>query len=197
MGLDRRRVFLSFIVILVVAGIGRLSFETVTAKSAVLQKSSPTVLYAGSVSVAEPLSFGSFDVALNLSQQDNTLTAQVDAARTMVYSGSPTLLGALGAAGSSGQPTFNLTASNVESNVTGRRIMRTVSFEGEFDQESDRLTGTYTETISGYTAHPITVKGTFLLVRSFATINVNPEPTPSPDPDPDTRFQIYLPLTRR
>ncbi|MCL4863920.1 MAG: hypothetical protein KJZ93_31220 [Caldilineaceae bacterium] len=135
--------------------------NTMAAEAAVPQI---TGAYAGSVTINEPAPLGALDLALNLIDTGGALSGQVNAARTQVFLGGPTFTGSVTA--SQGiTPTFRIDSAVFAGIVSGRSVQRQFALTGEILNEANTLRGQYTETITGFTPHPLLVKGRFLLVR--------------------------------
>lgn len=123
-----------------------------------------TGAYAGSVTISEPAPLGALDLALNLIDTGGALSGQVNAARTQVFLGGPTFTGSVTA--SQGiTPTFRIDSAVFAGVVSGRSVQRQFALTGEILNEANTLRGQYTETITGFTPHPLLVTGKFLLVR--------------------------------
>ncbi|RIK40801.1 MAG: hypothetical protein DCC55_13990, partial [Chloroflexi bacterium] len=120
--------------------------------------------YAGSVTVSEPAPLGALDLALSVSDTGGALSGQVNAARTQVFLGGPTFTGSVTA--SQGiTPTFRIDSAVFAGVVSGRSVQRQFTLVGEVLNGANILRGQYTETITGFTPHPLLVTGKFLLVR--------------------------------
>lgn len=120
--------------------------------------------YAGSVTISEPAPLGALDLALSVIDTSGALSGQVDAARTQVFLGGPSFTGSV-TASQGVTPTFRIDSAVFAGIVSGRSVQRQFTLAGEVLNEANTLRGQYTETITGFTPHPLLVTGKFLLVR--------------------------------
>ena len=134
--------------------------------------------YAGSVTVSEPAPLGALDLVLNIADTAGALSGQVDATKTQVFLGGPSFTGVVTATQGL-TPTFRIDSAAFTGLVSGRQVQRQFRLTGEISNNADTLRGQYTETIIGFTPHPLLVKGKFLLVRPNGS-QVVPTPPVTP-----------------
>jgi hypothetical protein len=121
--------------------------------------------FVGTAAISEPIALGVMDLAIDLFESEGTLSATVDLDITQVFSGTPTLQGAITSSGDALTPTFRLESNRFSSVVSGREVIRSFALTGEIAEKGGLLQGIYEETIEGFTPKPIRVRGTFLLVN--------------------------------
>jgi len=129
---------------------------------------------------------------LDVSADGTSLTGQVNAARTQVFLGGPSFSGQV-SAGQDGTHTVRIESEVFKSIVSRRPIERQFVLTGDVLKDGDRIEGSYTETISGFTPKPMLVTGTFLIVRPNGSAQLipnngtlNPTPTSTVTPTPAT-----------
>lgn len=158
----------------------------------VLSDPLPTPIPPPAGSPAAP-DLGSIDLALHVSQSDNTVTGYVDLAKTLVFSVEHTLAGPpVVKTGPNVQGTFDgtnlaLTSEQVSMNLNGRTIQRQFSLTGAAVGGNPAIiSGQYRETLWGYASQPVTVLGTFTLQRPVFDQNVPDTSNKTPDTVADT-----------
>ena len=138
--------------------------------------------YAGSVTIAEPAPLGALDLVIDLTASGDALAGKVNAAKTQVFLGGPTVMGQV-TASAGVTPTVRIESESFTGVVSGRTVQRKFVLVGVVADEGNILRGEYTETITGFTPQPLLVKGSFLLARpdgSNKLIEAPDFPTPTP-----------------
>lgn len=185
MNMANRRVsrWIIFILVgLLLYGVIAPLLVAVRASSAAAVEASIAGTYAGAVTITEPAPLGALDLVIDLTADGDTLAGKVNAARTQVFLGGPTVAGQI-TAGTSVTPTIRIDSESFTGLVSGRTVQRKFTLVGEVTQDRNTLRGDYTETITGFTPQPLLVKGTFFLVRpdgSNRIIAAPDFPTPTP-----------------
>ncbi|MBV7335947.1 hypothetical protein KFU94_48465 [Chloroflexi bacterium TSY] len=154
--------------------------------------------YAGVVIVSDPAALGSLDLVLDItSGENNTLSGSVNAARTQVFLGGPTIAGTISASDDI-TPTVQIESEIFDSVVSGREVQRQFTLTGDILDKGNKLQGEYTETITGFTPKPLHVTGTFLVLRPGGSIAVienpdTPTATPTRQSDPAAATPTHTP----
>jgi len=127
--------------------------------------------YYGTATITSPANLGVIDLAFTLDVSGTTIqhdTSYIMTDKTLLF---PELWGkGIGPKVKSGsslsQSAFDLTTDDFTSTVSGRTVTRNVRLVGTaVSNGGATLTGNYTETITGLTPQPVTVTGTFILVK--------------------------------
>lgn len=141
-------------------------------------------MYAGTVAIAEPVPLGVLDLVFDISADNGVLTGEINATRSLIYEGAPTLTGTLISGSDVVTPTFTLNSEVFSNEVSGRQVERSFTLAGEVFSNGDILQGRYEETIQGFTPEPLLITGTFLVVRPSSVVTVSVPPAPNPAPIP-------------
>lgn len=155
--------------------------------------------YAGPVTFEQPMSLGSMELSLDLSDVDGSIAGAINVTRTLAFSGTHQLIGSITTPSGSITPTLTLiSVQPITSLISGREVTRSIRIEGEVIEDGDVFRGTYHETIEGFTPKPMQVRGKFLFVRRSRTpYSAEPVETPTPTPTssgtPATPTSTYTP----
>lgn len=133
--------------------------------------------YDGSVTVSEPAPLGALALRLDINSANGVLTGQINPIKTQVFLGGPTFTGQVTVTQGT-TPTVRIESQRFSSKVSGRMVQRRFVLTGVVLDGGDGLRGEYTETVLGFTAEPMLIKGTFLLSRPDGLPRVVTVPAP-------------------
>ncbi len=141
----------------------------VVTSSAAAALADTTVLsgtYQGTVAITVPVQLGVLDLALELEDNGGTLSGHVNDQWTLVYGNGemPTLHGSVDT--SAITPTFTIVSDPFNGQVSGRQVQRSFTLVGEALEGGEVLQGHYTEVITGFIPHPMTMEGLFMVTRA-------------------------------
>lgn len=134
--------------------------------------------YEGSVTVSEPAPLGDLALLIEITGTNGVLSGQVNAIKTQVFLGSPTLTGQV-TTGQDITPTLRIASETFSGNISGRTVQRSFLLTGQVLDNGDTLEGDYTETILGFNPQPLQVKGKFMLVRPEGLTRIITVPAPN------------------
>ena len=124
-----------------------------------------TGAYKGTIAMTAPIPVGSIDFAVNLTQNQSTLSGQINATRTLLYD-DLALQGNLDTSAGA----FTLTSAPFNDTISGRTVQRQLTFTGYALEAGKVLSGTLTEQITGFTPQPLTTQGAFVAVRAASRV---------------------------
>lgn len=133
--------------------------------------------YVGGVTVREPAPLGTLDLRLDIVGTNGKLTGQVNPIKTQVFLGGPTFTGQVTVTQGL-TPTVRIDSQTFSGTVSGRAVQRRFVLVGEVLDQGNGLRGDYTETIIGFKAQPLLVKGSFLLLRPTGLQRIVTVPAP-------------------
>ncbi|MEM7130407.1 MAG: putative Ig domain-containing protein [Chloroflexota bacterium] len=127
---------------------------------------SPTLTdtYQGTIALTTPIDLGALDIAIEITDNQGTLTGQIDANHTLIYETIPPLTGSIDTT-SNITPTFTMTSAPFADTISGRPVERRVNLVGQILEDGEVLAGLFEETITGFTPQPLTTQGQFVVVR--------------------------------
>ncbi|RLC20787.1 MAG: hypothetical protein DRI57_03925 [Deltaproteobacteria bacterium] len=128
--------------------------------------------YYGSASIDSPAGLGNIDLAFHLETDDGgniiSTNSYIILEKTILFPKADNQVDGkdVGPKIQKGELfPFYLETKSFTTTVTEKEVTRKIILDGTNSTEIDSITGTYTETISGYLPAPVTVRGTFVLVR--------------------------------
>ena len=134
--------------------------------------------YEGGVTVSEPAALGALDLRLDINSTNGVLSGQVNPIKTQVFLGGPTFTGQVTVT-SGMTPTVRIESQLFSGTVSGRTVQRRFVLTGAVLAAGNGLRGDYTETILGFTAKPMLIKGKFLLTRPNGLARIVTVPAPA------------------
>ena len=149
--------------------------QTVSADPSATELVSGT--YDGSVTVNEPAPLGELALRLDINSGNGALSGQVNPIKTQVFLGGPTFTGQVTVT-SGMTPTVRIESQLFSGTVSGRTIQRRFVLTGAVLDDGNGLRGDYTETILGFAAQPMLIKGKFLLTRPNGLASIVTVPAP-------------------
>ena len=149
--------------------------QTVSADPSATELVSGT--YDGSVTVNEPAPLGELALRLDINSGNGALSGQVNPIKTQVFLGGPTFTGQVTVT-SGMTPTVRIESQLYSGTVSGRTIQRRFVLTGAVLDDGNGLRGDYTETILGFAAQPMLIKGKFLLTRPNGLASIVTVPAP-------------------
>lgn len=157
--------FISFVLAMLLL----LQGSSYNAKSAPILQTEGTVIsgtYVGTVVISEPVSIGTLDLSINIIENNGVISGVVEAKpSTLAFQGGTALQGTIIQSNETITPTFQITSTVFNDEVSDRAIERRFWLDGEVVKQGEVLQGQYTEIITGFTPAPMDVSGIFLLVR--------------------------------
>jgi hypothetical protein len=134
--------------------------------------------YFGSVAVSSPSGLGNIDLAFHLDVGTggviNAASSYIILDKTILFPKSSTQIngkdvGPNVLSGTFTSLAFNLTTQPFTSTANGRTVNRQIVLNNAtVKEQGNSITGTYTETLTGYLPQPMTTIGSFVLVRPGA-----------------------------
>ncbi len=134
--------------------------------------------YDGSVTVSEPAPLGALALQLDINSANGALSGQVNPIKTQVFLGGPTFTGQVTVTQGL-TPTVRIESQLFSGTVSGRTVQRRFVLTGAVLDDGNGLRGDYTETILGFTAQPMLIKGKFLLTRPNGLARIVTVPAPN------------------
>jgi hypothetical protein len=120
--------------------------------------------FYGTVSITEPLSIGSFDFVLHLSNDGGVISGEMVPGETLLFSETVAIAGTFdGSTYYLQSALFESPAPNPDERLNGQRRF---TLTGPFVGDGKVLPGVYTETVTGFMPYPVHVVGEFLGTRT-------------------------------
>ena len=129
--------------------------------------------YYGTVFVENPTTIGNIDIAFHLDIADGVIRPQnsyIIPEKTLIFPAAAQVngqdAGPMVESGTYDIETFHLVTKPFSADVSGKNVTRQITLDGAADTaRGDSISGTYTESITGYLPEPFSITGTFVLVR--------------------------------
>ena len=161
--------------------------------------------YNGTLVITAPVNIGVVDVTIQLTSTQGTSTGFVLDSTTSHFSQNPAISASITGSNDNSTPTFSIQSTSFAEVIAGQAITRSFTINGEVLGNGSILTGSYTESIIGYTKEPLQIAGSVLLSRSEVGVAqvpstpATPGPTPTPTPTPNVpgtsgENNIFLPF---
>jgi hypothetical protein len=128
--------------------------------------------YRGQFFVKAPVNLGMAEIGFDLAiAGDGAVGGRLCKGCTPLYSEAPAISGRYDAA----TRAITFATASFGGSINGRAITRKLSFSGKLSPAGDKLEGTYSETIDGYTPQPIATQGEFLVTRNPVPVAIAPD----------------------
>jgi len=158
-------------------------------------------LYNGTLVITAPVNIGVMDMTIQLTSTKGTSTGYVLDSAISHFAQNPAINASVYEINDI--PKFTIQSDSFIDIIAGKTITQTIrafSINGEALSDGNILTGTYNETITGYTQEPLQIAGSVLLTKqTIRSAQIPPSSTPgSPTPAPTKvqrgNFDIFLPI---
>lgn len=121
--------------------------------------------YNGNLSIAGPVNMGMVDIGLTLSRNGSQLSGHLCSDCTPLYTLAAGLSGVFSATGTLTDG-FQANTTAFTQSIGGRVVTRTLTFAGDVLRNGKIISGTYRESIAGFTAATFEVTGNIIAARS-------------------------------
>lgn len=148
--------------------------------------------YKGTLVITAPVNIGVVDLTIQLTSTQGSSTGYALDSATSHFTQNPAVNASI-TEGKSSTPHFIIQSASFVEVIAGQTITRSFSIDGQVLGDGTILTGSYAETIIGYTKEPLRIAGNVLLSKSQVGVAQIPS-TPTPEVPGDGDFEIFLPL---